>query len=161
MTSKERFISALERRKPDRLPATVHHVQKYFLDKYMDGISNDDFFDAFGLDPILRLAAFKPDESKAEYFDPNQDNVGDIESPRILSPAWRIETKEVPGHEYRTTRFNIITPRKTLTMVLQSTGPTNWVTERLVKEKSDIDVIAEFAPSPICDVERVNRKADA
>ena len=35
MTSKARFLAALEHRVPDRLPVTTHHVMDYFLKKYM------------------------------------------------------------------------------------------------------------------------------
>lgn len=160
MTSKQRFIAALERRKPDRLPVTTHHVMKYFLDKYIGGISNDQFFDYFGLDPILWVGAQKPDEALGEYYDPTQGEVDYVESRRICSPNWRIEPLDIPGQEYETTRFNFVSPKKTLSMVLQSTGYTNWVTERAVKEKSDIEVIAAYAPAPTCDVEKVNKLAE-
>ncbi|MDH7513083.1 MAG: uroporphyrinogen decarboxylase family protein [Clostridiales bacterium] len=160
MTAKKRFIAALERKMPDRLPVTTHHLMKYFLDKYMGGISNDEFFDYFGLDPILWLAAQKPDEAKGESFDPNDEEVDLASSRQIVSPNWHIETEDVPGQEYKTTRFSIVTPKKTLSMVLQSTGYTNWVTERLIKEKTDIEIIAAYAPAPACDVDKVNRLAE-
>lgn len=161
MTPKQRFLAALERRVPDRLPVTTHHVQKYFLDRYMNGMSNEEFFDHFGLDPILWLVAQKPEETKGEYFDPAQREQDEVVSPRILSPTWRIETEEISGQEYPTTRFKIITPKKTLTMVLQSTDYTTWVSERLIKKKSDIEIIAAYAPTPKCDLEKVNRLAEA
>ncbi|MEW5900146.1 MAG: hypothetical protein AB1715_01650, partial [Acidobacteriota bacterium] len=146
MTAKQRLIAALERRIPDRLPVTTHHVMKYFLEKHMGGISNGEFFDHFGLDPILWVTAQKPDESLGEYFDPTQEEVDYVESRRLCSPRWRIEARDIPGQEYKTTRFNFVTPKKALTMVLQSTGYTNWVTERPVKEKGDIEIIASDAP---------------
>ena len=48
LTSKERLVAALENRQADRLPVTTHHIMPFFLDKYMDGISNMEFFDRFG-----------------------------------------------------------------------------------------------------------------
>ena len=45
MTSKERMLTAIERKVPDRLPVTTHHVMPYFLDNYVNGISFDQFFD--------------------------------------------------------------------------------------------------------------------
>ena len=47
MTSKERFLTVLHGDIPDRLPVTTHHLMPYFLKKYMNGISNDEFFDYF------------------------------------------------------------------------------------------------------------------
>ncbi len=46
-------------------------------------------------------------------------------------------------------------------MVLQGDAHTNWVTERLVREKNDIDLIARYAPAPLCDVAEINRRAGA
>jgi hypothetical protein len=39
MTSRQRFLAAIKREIPDRLPVTTHHVMPYFLETYMDGIS--------------------------------------------------------------------------------------------------------------------------
>jgi len=44
-------------------------------------------------------------------------------------------------------------------MTLQSDEYTSWVTERLIKEKADIDVIGEYVTAPKCDVDEVNRQA--
>ncbi len=158
MTSKQRFIAALTHQKTDRLPATTHHVMPFFLKKYMHGISNDEFFDYFGLDPIRWFAAYKPDQSKGEYEDPDH-TPGYLEARRIVSDNWRIKHEHIPDPRYETIRYNFITPKKTLTLVLQSNEHTSWVTERLVKEKSDIDIIAEYTTKPKCDVDEVNRQA--
>ena len=32
MSSRQRLLGALKRRKPDRLPVTTHHLMPYFLD---------------------------------------------------------------------------------------------------------------------------------
>jgi len=158
MTSKKRFLKALDGEVPDRLPATTHHVMPYFLKKYMGGISNDEFFDRFGLDPIRWLMVYKPDPAKGEYFDPNHVP-GYLEARRVSSDNWRIEPKVIADPQYETIRYNFVTPKKTLSMVLQSNQHTSWVAERLVKEKSDIEVIAAYATAPKCDVEEVNRQA--
>jgi uroporphyrinogen decarboxylase len=160
LTSKQRFIAALEGKTPDRLPVTTHHVQEYFLRKYMKGISVEEFWDYFGFDPIRWVAAHKPDTKKGDYFDPTQKQLGFLEAPRICSDNWRIQTEALSDPQYKTIRYNFITPKKTLSMTLQSNDYTSWVSDRLVKEKNDIDVIAQFAPSPICDVDLVNRNAD-
>jgi uroporphyrinogen decarboxylase len=160
MTSKERFIAALERKAPDRLPVTTHHVMPSFLKNQLNGISNDEFFDRFGLDPIRWFIAYKPDESKGEYFDPSHVP-GYLEPHRVSSDSWRIEHEVLPDPQYETIRYRFITPKKTLTTVLQSDEHTSWVVERLVKDKSDIDTIAAYATKPTCDVEAVNREVAA
>ena len=160
MTSKERLLAAIERKIPDRLPVTTHHVMPYFLDNYMNGISYDEFFDYFNLDPIRWLVPHKPDESQGEYYDEAQGDVDFLESQRISSDSWRLEFEDVPSAEYTTTRYTFITPQGRLSMVTQSNNYTTWVIEYLIKEKRDIDLIGEFATFPLCDVERVNAEAD-
>ena len=66
MTSKELMLIALRGECPDRLPVTTHHVMPSFLDRHMEGASDPEFFDRFGLDPILEdIAAMKPDAIEA------------------------------------------------------------------------------------------------
>jgi len=160
MTSKQRMIAAIERKVPDRLPVTTHHIMQYFLDKYMNSISFNEFFDYFGLDPIIWTVPHKPDDSQANFYDPDRDEVGFLESRRISSAHWRIKAEQIPDPQYHTYRYNFITPKKTLSMVTQSNEHTTWVSDHLVKDKSDIDIIAEFVTAPLCDVEAVNKTAD-
>lgn len=161
MTAKRRFLAALERRTPDRLPVTTHHVMDWFLKRRLGGATSDEFFDRFGLDPIRWVEARRPDPSTGDVFDPAQLSRDPLEARRVVSDRWRIEARELPGGEYRTVRHDFVTPRKTLTMVLQGSEHTSWVTERPVKEKSDIDIIAEYATVPLCDTDAVRAAAAA
>jgi len=160
-TVKKRFLTVLNGGIPDRLPVTTHHVMPYFLKTCMNGITNDDFFDFFWLDPITWVVEHKPSALQGDYPDPDQGEIGFLEARRASSNSWRIRTEKIRGYEYDTIRYHFVTPKKTLTMTLQSNDQTAWVTERLVKEKSDIDIIGEFVTHPLCDVAAVNRKADA
>jgi len=159
MTAKERFLAVLNREKPDRLPVTTHHVMPYFLKRYLNNISYQEFFDFFGLDPINWVVAIQPDITAGDYFDPTHTELGFLEPPRLCSENWQIRIEEIPSQEYITVRYNFVTPRKTLSMVLQSNDYTSWVSERLVKEKSDIDLIFHFAPAALCDIPLVNQEA--
>lgn len=161
MRAKERFLTALERKTPDRLPVTTHHVMPFFLEHTMGGISDQEFFDDFGLDPILWVVAHRADSSRGEFFDidPKQQDI--LESPFICSESWIIEREILCDKKSKAVRFHCRTPRKTLSMVLESDDKTTWVTERLIKEKSDIDLFARYAPVPLCDVDSVNRKAES
>jgi hypothetical protein len=160
MSTKQRFITALQRGTPDRLPVTTHHVMPYFLNKYMDGIGPDQFFDHFGLDKIVWPFPLKPDTSKGEYQDPDQGKLGFLEGKRIFSDNWRIEYTKIDDPQYDTTRAEVITPKGTLSAVLQSNEYTTWVTEHLIKEKKDIDLVGEFVTQPLCDTEELNAVAD-
>jgi uroporphyrinogen decarboxylase len=149
MTSKERFLKALNREKPDRLPVTTHHVMQYFLDKYMGGISDQEFFDYFGMDPIKWLVPMKANPDKGEYL---MDRY-------ILSDKWIINISNIEGLEYPTIKYEITTPEKKLTTCLQNNDYTQWNIEHLIKEKSDIDILEKYMPWPTYDVEEVNKSA--
>ena len=168
MTPKQRLLAAIRHGVPDRLPATTHHLMPYFLDTYMGGMSNkapvqfrcQECFEHFGLDPITWTVPHRPEASQGEYYDPFQGPIGFLESRRISSDAWRVEWEDVPGQQHMTTRYRFVTPKGTLTLVLQSNEHTAWVVEHPVKEKRDIDLIAEYATAPKSDVEAVNRTAE-
>jgi len=159
MNSRQRLLCALNRAQPDRLPVTTHHVMESFLKRCLGGASNREFFSRFGLDAIRWVVAHRPNEMEGEYYDPLQSAPGFLEARRIAADHWRIHVEEVPHQPYATSRFRFVTPKGELSMVLQSNEHTAWVAERLIKKKSDIDLIGEFATAPKCDVEAVNREA--
>ena len=159
-TAKKRLLTALDRGIPDRLPVTTHHVMPSFLEARLKGLSYLDFFDSFGLDPILWLVSHRADEERGESFDPQQ-RMGDfLQVPRICSESWKIETEEIPHPVYRTVRYTFINPQKNLTMILQSDRHTTWVTERPIKDKSDVEIFSRYATQALCDVEAINRQAE-
>ncbi len=141
MTSRARLLAALERRVPDRLPATTHHLMPSFLDGL--GMTSElEFFDCFGLDAIRWISPQRADAAES-------------------SADWRVARETLPEFGTRTTRFRVVTPRGTLSTVLQDDGRTEWVREPLLKKKGDLDLIARFAPVPLCDAAAVNREAAA
>jgi hypothetical protein len=160
MNSKDRFIVTLEGGKADRMPVTMHHIMPSFLDNYMDGISSLDFFNFLGIDPINWVMAYQYSPDKGEYFDPGHTGMGFLEARRVCSDNWRVELESLEDPRYASQRFNIITPGKRLSMVLQSNEHTTWLAEHLVKEKSDINIISKYMTYPLCDVQEINRAAD-
>lgn len=160
MTPKERFIAALNKEKPDRLPVTTHHVMPSFLKKYLEGASVQEFFQLFGLDPINWVMAYDYSGERGEYFDPGHVDMGFLEVRRVVSDKWQVKIENVYNSGYPVQRFNIITPAKTLSMILQTDQHSTWVRERLIKEKSDIDIIARYMTYPQCKVEEINRAAN-
>ncbi len=160
MTSKQRFLTALAGGKPDRLPVTTHWVPSYFLQNVVH-LAEQDFYDRFGLDPILYLAPHRPDPARGEYYDPDQGEIGFLESRRIASDQWRVRREDLPGREYPATRWSFVTPKGTLSMVLESDRYSAWVVEPLVKARRDIELIGEFCTAPLCDVATVNQAAEA
>ena len=161
MTSKQRMLTALDGGIPDRLPATTHFLMPQFLNGCMGGISEEEFFDTCGWDPITYTTPHRPDPARHEYYDPDQGEPGFLESRRIATDNWRVRSEAIPGQERTTIRYRFLTPRGALSMVLEFDGYTAWVAEPLIKQKRDIELIADYATAPKCDVEAVNRVADA
>jgi uroporphyrinogen decarboxylase len=161
MTSRQRLSCALDRRQPDRLPVTTHHLMDFFLKRQLGGCTAGEFFDRFRLDAIQWVVEHRPDGSAGEYYDPLQGPPGFLEARRVATDQWRIFTEALPGHEWPTTRYRFVTPKGALSMVLQSNEHTTWVTDHLIQQKRDIDLLGEFVTAPKCDTEAVNRAAMA
>lgn len=160
MHSKKRFITTLERGMADRMPVTMHHIMPSFLENYMDGISGQEFFDLLGIDPINWVMAYRYSPDRGEYFDPGHTEMGFLEARRVISDHWQVEIEPLEDHRFSSQRFNIVTPEKKLSMLLQSNEHTTWVAEHLIKDKSDIDIISKYMTYPLCDVGEINRAAD-
>ena len=155
MTSRQRLLSALRRERPDRLPVTTHHVMPAFLESHLGGISAGEFFDRFGLDAIHWTVPHVPLADAGEYPDPLQGAIGFLESRRVSSALWHVESEDCSEGPRRLTRYRFVTPRRELSMVIEDAGYTAWVREPLIKHRDDIDVIGEFATAPRCDVAQV------
>jgi len=129
MTSKERLLTAIENKQPDRLPIVTHHLMPYFLNRYYNGKSADEFFQDLGFDAIKWEMPLKKNETS----------------------SWQVKSTEILRQPYKTFRYDIVTPKKTLSMVLQSNEYTTWIKEHLIKEDNDIDIIEQYMPVPECD----------
>jgi uroporphyrinogen decarboxylase len=160
VNSRERLLTALDRGRPDRLPATTHHLMPYFLETYMNGSSEDEFFDHFALDPIRWVWDVKPDASRGEYFSSEMGGSAPAGARWITSDDWRIETTKLDDPS-GATRYEMVTPQGTLSMALQYGPQTDWVVERPIKEKDQIELFGRYAPVPLCDAEAINRQAEA
>ncbi len=161
MSSKQRLLTALDRKLPDRLPVTTHHVLPCFLEQHFSGRSIAEFFEYFGLDPITWTVPHLADAAAGEYADPLQREPGFLESRRVASASWHVEFEDLPGRDRKTTRYRFVTPHGSLSMVIEDDGHSAWVGEPLIKQKTDIDIIERHVTAPKCDVEAVNRTADA
>ena len=152
MTSKQRLLTAINRGVPDRLPITTHHIMPYFLDKYMGGITNAQFFDRFDFDAIVWDTPYVVAEG--------QDWAGELvstDATKILQTSdWQVSCEDVDGQAFPTRCWTFRTPRGTLTMATQQNEYTTWISEHLIKDKRDLDVIGPYLPAPRCDVDAVN-----
>ena len=62
----------------------------------MGGMSTDECFAHFGMDPIRWVYPHRPDPARGTYFNPHQSKTGFLETRLISSDHWRIEMDDVP-----------------------------------------------------------------
>jgi len=161
MNVKERFLCALNNDKPDRLPVTTHHIMPFFLKKYFNGRSYQDFFVEMGIDPIEWIIEFLPDSTAGEFYDPNHKEIGFLDARRICSDVWNFKEEILNIEQSGTTKkFTIITPEKRLSMILKTDHQSTWILDHLIKDKTDIDIISKYMVCPKCNVESINQKAE-
>ena len=150
MTSKERLLTALHRGKPDRLPVTVHQWQGYHLDKYMNGIDALEAFEVVGMDAAI------------QYFaDMGQFWLVDADFTKFSTSQWQDEVEvisDVPDN--RINHHIITTPEGTLTYKTAGNRKTTWITEYLIKQDEDIELIRKYMPVPALDPEPVAKLYD-
>ncbi len=131
MTSKERLLTAINKEKPDRLPATIHQWQPYHLKEYMNNISDVEAFKQTGLDASIT------------YFNLIEE----------VDKNWQI-SKIKEGKE---TKYTIKTPKGELTSKEGSNAMTTWITSHLIKKYEDIELI-KYMPVPTLDKKGVQNK---
>jgi len=148
MTSKERLLLALNKEKPDQLPASVHQWQPYHLEKHMGGATDLEAFRRVGLD------------AQIQYFEETtQFWVVDADFRKLNSPAWQDEAKVISADpDNRVVHHTITTPEGVLTYKTAGDRKTTWITEYLIKRDDDIRLIDKHMPVPRLDLEPVARK---
>lgn len=136
MTPKERMLRALNKEKPDRLPATIHQWQQYHLDTYMGGVDALTAFKQVGLD-----AAIQYFEAMGQFWIPNAENY------IVQTPQWKEEIEVLNADpENKLLYHTIATPEGTLTYKTGGNTKTTWITEYLVKTHEDIDLVEKYMP---------------
>ncbi len=150
MTSKERMMRALNREKPDRLPATVHQWQKFHLDVFMGGRDDLSAHKAVGLD------------AQIQYWEPTAPfcSLGE-ELARLDTPEWRddaVVLDDSPDH--RVIGHTITTPGGTLTYQTESDRRTTWISRYLLKRDEDLRLLEAYMPVPRLDLARISARYD-
>ena len=141
MTSKERLMCAVHGERPDRLPVTVHQWQGYHLDTYLGGITPLQAFQKFGMD-----AAVQYFEDMGQFWLVNADFA------KFSTPEWRDEVTVVSNDpDARVNHHRIVTPEGVLTYKTAGDRKTTWITEYLIKQDEDIELIRKYMPVPSLD----------
>jgi hypothetical protein len=140
------MLRALAREKPDRLPVTIHQWQQYHLDTYMGGMDALDAFKTCGLDASIQYFA-----AMGQFWIPNAERY------LVSTPDWR-ETVEVVRDDPDDRRLNhvILTPGGGLTYKTGGNRTTTWISEYLIKQPEDVELIERYMP-----VARLDRQAVA
>lgn len=131
MTGRERLLTAINNKKPDRLPGQVHGWMPYYLETYLGGIDAYQAYERFGLDMVMycgpRLIFDDKDLAnwQVEQIDLGTDSEGVSSS---------IDLIRTPDGELRTTT--------------SANAITGWVTEPLIKTKEDFELFRKYIPVP-------------
>lgn len=150
MTSKERLMLAINKEKPDRLPATVHQWQGYHLNRYMGGISDLEAFQLCGLDAQIQYF-----EDMAQFW------LVDADFTKLNTPQWTDEPHLVSNDpENRIVHHRILTPEGELTYKTAGNTKTTWITEYLIKRDEDLELIRKYMPVPKLNLGPVAKKYD-
>jgi len=148
MTSKERLLLALNKEKPDRMPASVHQWQGYHLEKYMGGATDLQAFARVGLD------------AQIQYFEEmDQFWLVDADYTKLNTPQWRDEALTVGNErDNRIVHHIIHTPEGRLTYNTAGDRKTTWITKYLIKRDDDIRLIEKYMPVPRLNLAPVTKK---
>jgi hypothetical protein len=136
VTSKVRLMTALSGGVPDRVPATIHQWQDYHLKTFMGGMTDVEAFRDVGLDAAITRYPFLTPQTK----------------------SWKV-TESVPGPNRK--RYEIETPGGSLSWESESNEYTSWVSEHLIKNDDDVDLIDAHFPRIGLDREQLQRAYDA
>lgn len=133
------MLLALNRERPDRVPATAHQWQRFHLDKYLGGINDLEAFKKFDLDAAISI--FYP------HFTENPDWIETI------------ETLESPEGESRY-RHTVKTPGGTLEKLMGANDYTCWNITHLIKKHEDIELLRKYLQPPRLDHEKISEVYD-
>ncbi|MCE5198961.1 MAG: uroporphyrinogen decarboxylase family protein [Armatimonadota bacterium] len=144
MTPRERFLTALNNEKPDRLPCQVHGWMQYYLNRYLDGMDWYQAYEKFGMGYAIYVSPdYKFDEKDLAKWQGKRTDLGVDDQGNHL---WEeiIETPE--GSLHHAGAWNDITP---------------WETEVLIKNEHDFELWNKYSPMPIAaDLSRIREARD-
>ena len=131
MTSRERLLTAMDNRRPDRLPCQVHGWMPYYLDNYLGCIDQWAAYEQFDMDYVIYLPT---------DFTFDDKDMAD----------WQISKTEVITRADGTKEWqeSIVTPKGTLHRTCAATPITEFELEPFIKTEADFDMWNEYCPAP-------------
>jgi len=150
MTPKERMLRAINGEKPDRLPVSIHQWQGFHLDTCLDGISDLEACRRFGFDAQIQYF-----QSMGQFW------LVDADFTKTNTDTWRDEPRIISHDpDNRVVHHEINTPEGVLTYKTAGDRKTTWITEYLIKNDDDLDLIEKYMPVPALDIAPVNARYD-
>jgi len=131
MTGRERFLTAISNKKPDRLPCQVHSWMEYYLNTYLGGMDQYQAYEYFGMDSVIYV---KPE------FIYNEKELANWET-KVID----LGTDEDGNHHWQTI---INTPEGTLVEKEAKNKFTRWITEYIIKDEKDFELWKKYVPVP-------------
>jgi uroporphyrinogen decarboxylase len=130
MTARERFLTALNNKKPDRLPCQVHNFMGYYLKTYLKGMTDLQAYEYLDMDVVLyREPVYIYDDKDLADWDK------------------KIKVSESGGtSEWE---LEITTPEGVLRQKGATNQYTGWITEQLVKDEKDFEIWNKYVPLPV------------
>jgi len=131
MKGRERFLTALNNEKPDRLPCQVHSWMHYYLQTYLNGMDQYQAYDYFNMDPVIYTAP------RYEY---NEKDLA----------RWQVKVTELGTDSDGNRRWiqEINTPEGTLVQRSSANSFTSWITEYPIKSERDFEIWDRYVPLP-------------
>ena len=130
MTGRERFLTVLGNGKPDRLACQMHRWMPYYLDTYLGGVDEHAAYARFGMDPVIYVNPWPI------YAHADQAN-------------WQEESTELERRDgNRRWRRTVTTPAGVLTEQSEANEFTSWITEHIIKSKTDFEIWNQYVPVP-------------
>lgn len=138
MAAKERMMTAIHRKKPDRLPVTIHQWQPFHLRQYMNGMTDIEANASCGLDASITYAEMRERESA----------------------DWKVAVTRQKETDHEQICTVIQTPEGTLTTQSGANAMTVWVTEHLIKQPEDIYLLKKYRPVPLLNRDGLQKTYD-
>ncbi|MHB8962709.1 MAG: uroporphyrinogen decarboxylase family protein [Saccharofermentanales bacterium] len=132
MNGRERFLTVLDNKKPDRLPIQVHNWMPNYLKDVLGGMDAYEAYDYFGMDPVIYI--------EPEYVFDEKDLAN-----------WVIKTIDLGEDQDNNFHWKriITTPEGSLTDIGAYNKYTGWITEPIIKDEKDFDIWNKYVPLPI------------
>ena len=138
MTGRERMLTAINNKKPDRLPCQVHNWMDYYLKTYLDGKDAYEAYEFFDMD----FAIYQSGEYK---FKEN------------IIANWQFKQQiGIPKDGITEFQNEYITPEGSLYVKGATNKYTSWEVEPMIKNEKDFELFKKYFPRPYkCDWSKV------